>query len=539
VVRDLIALTFAIRRHSPTGKRIGGLIVGLVAATLTWVITLVAAPAARPDVLGLILTGWLAGWLIGPILTTASPALRPEFFAFLPMDRRRLGAGLLASTFVGVGALVSTAGLLALAGYGVTRGGSPLPTLAVAVVAAVLFLVSVVAASRACYAVLGAAMRTRLGVEIAGIQYGLLLAGLFSGWLMVAPVLRSVPVFLSRGFDGSVVSTVIATLPSGWPVRAVNAAAAGDLAAAAVWLAALAALMVVAVGAAAALVIPRPGRATERSSRRRTGWLLSCLVARLPPTPLGGVVAKELLSWRRDPWRTLEIRSAVWFGVFVGVFGIVAGLPAVAGLSGAAVALTIALSGANLYGQDGTALWQLVVAQSSQAIRADVRGRQIGLVTTLGLPAVALSAAGMAVTGITVYAVPIAAVLVAVIGVGSGVAVIVSIVGVAPGVDPHLRVNATDVGENGFAIQAANWSTLALISPTAYAVSLPVLTGTAPPLPAAAIMILIGLVNGLVVATVGGRIARHRLTTRLPETFGRVRYPRLGARRATTAGAGR
>jgi ABC-2 type transport system permease protein len=341
----------------------------------------------------------------------------------------------------------------------------------------------------------------------------LLLAGLFSGWLMVAPVLRSVPVFLSRGFDGSVVSTVIATLPSGWPVRAVNAAAAGDLAAAAVWLAALAALMVVAVGAAAALVIPRPGRATERSSRRRTGWLLTCLVARLPPTPLGGVVAKELLSWRRDPWRTLEIRSAVWFGVFVGLFGIVAGLPAVAGLSGVAIALTIALSGANLYGQDGTALWQLVVAQSSQAIRADVRGRQIALVTTLGLPAVALSAAGMAVTGI--------------------------IVGVAPGVDPHLRVNATDVGENGFAIQAANWSTLALISPTAFAVSSPVLTGIAPPLPAAATMILIGLVNGLVVATVGGRIARHRLTTRLPETFGRVRYPKLGARRATTAGAGR
>ena len=56
----------------------------------------------------------------------------------------------------------------------------------------------------------------------------------------------------------------------------------------------------------------------------------------------------------------------------------IAGIPQLAGPAGIAVALMVGLSGANLFGQDGTALWQLVVAQSPRVVRADIRGRQIG-----------------------------------------------------------------------------------------------------------------------------------------------------------------
>ena len=528
MVGRLIRLTFAVRRHSPTRKRTAGLVLGVLAAAGTWALTLLASDAARPDVLRLLLTAWLAGWVVGPILTTAAPPLRPEFFVLLPLDRNRLGVGLLASTFVGVGAVVTVAGTLAVAGYAVDTGGAA--AVPVALVAVVLLLVAVVATSRAAYAVLGTAMRTRLGIEVAGMQYGLLLAGLFAGWLMVSPVVRAAPVFLDEGFAGSVVSSVLAGLPSGWPVRAVDAVAAGDGAAALGWLAALAGLALATVGAAVRLLTPKTSSRASRRRVRPVGRLLTRVLRLLPANPLGAVVGKELRTWWRDPWRSLETRSALWFGIFVGVFALLSGRPAVAGLSGVAVALTVALSGANLYGQDGTALWQLVVTGSRTAIRADVRGRQIGLVVALGLPGVLLSAVVVAATGITTYAVPLAAVLLAVLGVGSGVAVLVSVFGVAPGVDPHLRVTATDVGENAFAIQAANWSTLLLVTPTLAAAAGPVLDGRAPTGPEAALLLAVAVLNGSLGAAVGGALGVRRLRRRLPETFARVRYPGLVTR---------
>jgi ABC-2 type transport system permease protein len=525
VVGRLIRLTFAVRRHSPTRKRTAGFALGVLAAAATWVLPALATDAARPDVLRLLLAGWLAGWVVGPVLTTAAPPLRPEFFVLLPLDRGRLGLGLLAATFVGVGAVVTTAGTLALA------GSAEPAAIPVAVVAALLFVVAVVAVSRSAYAVLGTAMRTRLGVEVAGVQYGLLLAGLFAGWLMVSPVIRAAPRFLDEGFAGSAVSTVLAAAPPGWPVRAVAAAGAGDWGTALGWLAALAGLAGAAVAVATRLLTPRTASKAARRRVRPVSRLLTAGLGVLPATPFGAVLGKELRTWWRDPWRSLETRSALWFGIFVGVFALLSGHPAAAGLAGVAVALTVALSGANLYGQDGTALWQLVVTGSPRAIRADVRGRQAGLVVALGLPGVLLSAVAIAVTGITTYVLPIAAVLLAALGVGSGVAVLVSVLGIAPGVDPHLRVTATDVGENAFAIQAANWSTLLLVSPTLAAAAGPVLDGRAPTGPETALLLAVALADGSLGAAVGGALAVRRLRRRLPDTFARVRYPGLARQR--------
>ena len=540
MVGELIRLKLTIQRHSLSWKRVLGLVLGVTAAIATWLTVLVAAPAARPDVLLFVLAAWLVGWLVGPILTSGAAVLRPEYFTLLPLSRQWLGLGLLASVFVGVGAAVTGAAILALVVYAVVTAWPAAPSIAVAVVTAVvggvLLLVFVVSLSRVVYALLGAAMRTRMGVEIAAVQYGLALSSMFVGWLIVSPVISAVPVFLREGFGGSGVSGVLRLFPSSWPLLAVDAAASGDYASAAGLIGSLALVTALVVVAAVALLTPYVGNRTIRRRGRPWGSRVLTRGRVLPGTPLGAVVGKELRTWWRDPWRSLEVRSSIWFGIFVAIYGVIAGIPQLAGLAGIAVALMVGLSGANLFGQDGTALWQLVVAQRPQAVRADIRGRQIGLVVTLGVPAFGLSLLMMLLTGVWDFAVPVFAGLLATLGVGSGIAVVMSVVGVTPGVDPHRRVNATDAGENNFSIHVALWSILTLVGPTV-AVAVPLAVG-GPDQPAWLVVaaFAVAVVNGLVVAWLCGAAAARRLETHLPETFARLRYPGTAATKGRGGG---
>ncbi len=540
MVGELIRLRFAIQRHTVSWKRLLGAVLGVVAAVGTWAATLLAEPAARSDVLSLVLAFWLVGWVVGPILTSGASVLRPEYFALLPLDRRRLGLGLLTSVFVGVGAVVTALAALALTAYAVAvaPGRGVLVAVAVAVLGAVLLVVVVVAVSRAVYALLGAAMRSWLGVEIAAIQYGLLIASLFAAWLVISPLIGAVPVFLRDGLAGpgaDTASWALGLLPTGWPVRAVDAVAAGEPLTALGLLLALAGAALLAVVAAAALLTPRVDARTARRRRRPLGSRVLDGSRILPATPLGAVLGRELRVWWRDPWRSLEVRSAIWVGVFIAIYAGIGGAPWLAPFAGAAIALMVALSGANLFGQDGTALWMLVVTDGPRALRAEIRGRQLALLVVFTPPAVALSAVMVALTGRYDVVVPVVAVLVALLGVGSAVAVLLSVVGVTPGVDPHRRVNPTDAGENGLMIQVALWTTqLLAAAPVAMAVVLAIGADGLPGWFAAATLAVAVAVAGLV-AFVGGRLAIGYLTARLPETFARLRYPGI---RTAPAGGG-
>ncbi|MEJ3651687.1 hypothetical protein WEH80_01595 [Actinomycetes bacterium KLBMP 9759] len=530
MVGGLIRLKFVMQRHNVRWKRRLGLVFGVVAAAGTWVAALVfAGPAARADVLALALAAWMAGWIVGPVLTSGAAVLRPEYFVLLPLPRLRLGFGLLVSVFAGVGAVVTAGAVLAVVGYALT-GPAGVAAVVVGLVGAALLLVVVVAFSRTVYALLGAAMRTRMGVEVAAVQYGLLIATMFAGWMVVWPVVQAVPRFLAEGFGGSAVSTVLGWLPTSWPLRAVDAAAAGDTAGVVAWLGALLLAAVVVVAAAVALLRPYVGNRTARRRRRPLGSRVLTSGRVLPASPLGAVTGKELRTWWRDPWRSLEVRSSIWFGLFLAGFGVIAGRPEIAGFAGVAVALMVALSGANLFGQDGTALWQLVVGQSRRAVRADIRGRQVAIVVSLGVPALVLSALMMALTGTFGYAVPVAAVIVAVLGAGSGVAVVFSVVGVTPGVEPHRRVNANDAGENIFAIHASLMAVQLLVAPT---VVLAVLLVFVSGLPGwfGLLTMAVAVVNAAVVGWGGGAIAAARLGSHLPETFARLRYAGTSAAR--------
>lgn len=515
----LVRLRLAMQRHSPSWKRKFGLVLGGVAAALTWAAVFLSDPSARGDVVGLALALWFGGWLVGPILSSGAAVLRPEYFSLLPIRPLALGTGLLMSSFVGVGTVVTSAGLLALVGYGALTGG--LAGAVVAVPVAFLYLVLVVSLSRAVYALLGAAMRSGLGTEIAAIQFGLLIAGMFAGWLIISPVLTAVPVFLGEGFGGMpAVGDVVAASPAGWPLRAIDAAAAGDGAGVAQWLGILLAATALVAGTAIAMLRPQIGNRTRRrrGSRRTTGRPL------LPETRFGAILGKEIRTWWRDPWRSIEIRSGIWFGVFLAAFALIADVPELAALAGVALALMVALSGSNLYGQDGTALWQLVVSEHPDAIRADIRGRQASLILMFAPPAILLSVVMIVVTGRYDLSVPVLAGLIAGFGTSSGVALLMSVVGVTPGVEPQRRINPTDAGENGLVLQVALWLSMLLMSPT---LALVVISVLSPSLPGwfSFLTLLVAVINGTVVWWGFGNIAVRRLAGHLTETFGRLRYP--------------
>ncbi|GAA4418974.1 hypothetical protein GCM10023169_09170 [Georgenia halophila] len=530
----LIRLRFAIQSHTLPWKRFLGLTFGVVGVVLTWAAVIASEPAARHDVAVVALTMWFVGWLVGPILTSGASVLRPEYFTLLPLDGRRVGLGLLATVFVGVGGAITVLGLSAVVAYGVISAAWW--AVLVAVVATVLFTVATVGLSRAVYALLGAAMKSRLGVELAAIQYGALIACMFAGWLVVAPVVTVVPVFLSGGLGGAP-AAVLDRTPAGWAIGSVDAAAAGDAPGALGLLALLALFAAAAVVAAVHLLTPDvDGRASRRRLRPPTVRVAPRRPI-LPATPLGAVVGKELRTWWRDPWRSLEVRSSIWFGIFMAIFLTIAGAGDWAAWAAVAVCLMVAASGANLYGQDGTALWQLVVAQSPEAIRADVRGRQVGIVASIGLPAIALCGAITALTGSWDMAVLVLTAIVVVLGVGSGMSALLSVLAVTPGVDPARRANPTDAGENSLAIQVAMWLTMTMAVPTLLPLALHLFGGWgADAWWARPVLLLLALLHGGVVAWALGGIATRRLTARLPETFARLRFPTLRVAGASAGG---
>lgn len=522
MVGALIGLKFAILRHSTPAMRTTGRVAGLAAVAAAWVAAVAAgSDAARSQLLMLAAAAAAVGWLVGPTLSSGTGVLRPELFALLPLRRRRLGLALLAVSFAGVGPVVSVAALAALAVHAVALAPATVPVAAAGVVLQLAFVVTL---SRLFFALLGAAMQSRLGVELAAVQYGALVASMLAGWMAVQVVAGTVPGLVSDGLPAGGTATGLAALPTSWPVRAVESAAAGQWPAAAGWLAALAALTAVLVALAARVLVP-PDGGRPRSRRRRRRLPLAA-GGRGPGGPLAAVVGKELRLWWRDPWRSLEVRTMIWAGLLFGLLALASGNQWAAPYAGLLVAFGAALGACNLYGQDGTALWLTVVGAGAGTPRADVRGRQLAVLLLLALPAGLLTVLFTGLSGQPAAWPVVLALLPAVLGAGCGLGLLLSVVAANPGVDPQHRVGPNDAGDVTFQVWVALLATPVLVAPTA-AVAAAATAGSAGP--GTWLALPVGIGNGLGVAWWLGRVAHRRLAARLPETFTRLRYGRAAS----------
>ena len=172
-----------------------------------------------------------------------------------------------------------------------------------------------------------------------------------------------VPV-LTQGSPG--LTSTLLWLPTGWGPAAVEAATAGD------WLVVAGVVLGLAIVDGALLWIwgrlltrrlttppttiapKRKGKGTTRSAK----------------TPVGAVIGKELRMWWRDARRRAILLTSVLIGLLIPAF---TGSGFMLPFAGLWVAAFSVLQLSNLYGFDGTSVWQTIVTPG--AARADIRGR--------------------------------------------------------------------------------------------------------------------------------------------------------------------
>jgi ABC-2 type transport system permease protein len=524
VDRILISLKFTLLRNSSKGLRVAGWIIGALLVAGTWLAAALATNAeVRSSVLSLAFVGWVTGAALGPILLSGNGVLRPDYFALLPIDKRALSRGLLLTTFVSIASAMVLAAFFAAAIHAVLL--SPV-TLGVVVVGAPLTWIFAITTSRLIYGLLGAAMRSKVGVEIAGIQFGLMFAVMFTGWMVVQAAVESIPALIQRGLPAGPITVALEAFPSSWPLLAIEEAATGRWGTAVFLLGALALLDAVLVLAAIAVLTPRE----DVPARRRAGRRLSATLVDgdgiLPKTQLGAVIGKEYRQWTRDPWRALEVRSGVWTGIAIGFFALVGGgYSVLAAFSGLIVAFMMSIAALNLFGQDGTAVWQTVVGQDESSTRSDVRGRQWAVVLVFLPQSLLISALFLVLTQHWWVAPAVLAALPALFGAGSGAALLTSAAGVSPGVDPRRRVGPNDANGNvGLHVWATMILTLVGIAPTTFVV---VLSLVQPSWMLFSAAVVVGFANGWLAAWLYGRIAIAYLSDRMPDVYTRVRYGRV------------
>ncbi|MFC4115771.1 hypothetical protein [Nonomuraea zeae] len=483
VALTLVRMKVAILRHSTKGQRgstmaTGGTL-GLVLAAGT--IYLAIQPG---DWLAAAYAVWMLGWIIGPVFSGGGDeTLRPEFFSLVGLPPQRLAAGLLVSAFVGVAPVIS---LIALSGLVVAGARESAVAALVAVPAMVLQLAVFVLLSKVAVAVLGIALRSRVGAVGAGLINGVVLAFLGQAW-----------VFAVAFGQGGQIPGFVRYLPSGWGLLAVQ----GDYLA----LAAMAVLIALLLAAWAALLTRRAG-ANRTSARGRRPMRAA--------TSQDAVVAKELRTWSRDLVRNHQLTFALAYGVFF------AGAPLVLGWTGmlpwaAPIFIVMAASmTSNIYGTDGTALWLSLMTPGA----SDVRGRQRAWLVAVAPVALVLAVAFTSITG-GPWAL-ILAITAALLGGGAGMVPLLSVYALVPGTDPQRRAgNPLRTSEDDGALTGLAYLMMALVAVTA--------------VPAGAVAALYGwwgvaagIATGALCYWGLGRLAQRRLAAQGPELLHMMRTGR-------------
>ena len=514
MVGVLIRMKLVLLRNSMTGGRAAGMVIGglsglvLAAGTIWLSIALPAHSSALMDILALLYTMWLLGWILGPILVGGQSVLRPEHFTLLPIPRLRLALGLLGAAFINIGTGVTLLAFVSLIVFAAQFGIGPG---FVAVPAVFLQLLFVLLLSRVVVSLFRAIVQSRIGGAIAGIVLAAILFVLQGQWVVIVAISESG--VLGKGLSASI-STLVRALPSSWGLVAVQAAAQANWLLAVTMLVGLAAVTALLfVGWSHLLALPGAARAIVRGSSGNAAQESLGLRQRVCSGRTMGVLVKEVRTWWRDPSRTMKITLPVSWALIWCLLPLTFDAKLQLPFAAPALALMALASSANLYGEDGTALWLTLLAPG--AARHDVRGRQWAWLVIFAPLTIVAAVLFTALSGQN-WAWPwILALVPALLGGGAGLLLLISVLALAPGPDPHQgRANPFDQGNSGG--QAIYLFFLGLV----------------PTLPALAVMLAgtllkndvllwagipTGIGTGIVLAWWLGRLAYRRLEARGPE----------------------
>ncbi len=387
---------------------VASLLVGLAAGRLVYTMSEVWRFQVGPLIGGSL----VLGWLVGPLLFGASDeTIDTTRLALFSLESRPLAAGMAAASIVGPGPLAAGIPLLVLAFRG--------PTLAhklFGVLATILTLALATTSSRLALTYLGASLRSRRSRDFATVAAGLV-AGLVGATFQLLNVFG---VDLTAEHVGQVAEVVRLT-PLGWAGDAVGRLSTGEFAIPAVELAATSALLVVILGGWVDVLEKALANVADSDVDTISGGHLlkdSAKHSQDSRHPILVVLAKERRYLSRHPRYRVQVVSQL----IVLVIGGAPFLSAIidrnpeAVLFGCIPGLTAGVTGSNLLGPDGRALWAELLATPSFAPL--LRGRSLlfailgfgaSVLVTLGTAAwtggwrfapIAITAAiGMALTG--------------------------------------------------------------------------------------------------------------------------------------------
>ncbi|GCE29726.1 hypothetical protein KDA_52100 [Dictyobacter alpinus] len=372
----IIKMKLAILSHSFTGNRaiwlaIRALLGLMLAGATIWLAA--SSMNEQNQAAGLVSLAffcWMIGWLLDGLLRSGDESLQTHHFTLLPLSSWQVTLGLFGTVCIGVGPVVTliayTLPLIIIA----TK--ISLLAIIIALPVALLQWIGTLLLASIITEVLHAQAKSRLATEIAAILLGLLLALAFTWWTLF-PLFESISRMISSG-PAPLLTRLFILLPSGWGLVAVNAAGAHT------WPSALGILIGMTVWCGLLFFV------WSRLLRRQTRALLGTRPSKskagstregyqLLATPLFAVISKELIMWRRDPWRARFLRMAFWVGLFSGTIPLIGGWTSFLPWMGAFMIIIIAIPAGNIYAFDGSALWLNLGIPGSE--RIDIRGRQL------------------------------------------------------------------------------------------------------------------------------------------------------------------
>ncbi|SDT25962.1 ABC-2 type transport system permease protein [Friedmanniella luteola] len=378
------------------GLVLGGLYgLGLVAGVLAGLVALRwTSLEMTADVTVLTYALLSAGWLLLSLLVFGvDETVDPAKFALLPVRARAMLPGLLVAGAIGVpGVATVVVGLGLLLAW--TRS---LPLTLAALVAVPLGVLTCLLLARAATSAFAPFLSSRRFRDLAFVLLALVGATLAVGGNLLGRLADAGPERLRGALAGA--AQVAGWSPFGWAWALPADVARGSWGQAAVHLVLALALVALLWKAwehflAARLVEPVEGGG-ETARAGRSGW-----VERLyPATPAGGVAARTLRYWRRDPRYLAGVAGFLIAPVILIATSLLNpdGSPLVAVFAPSLLGLLVGASVAQDLSYDGTALWAHITTGIPGA--ADRWGRVLSSLTIFGPMLVVLLAAAVLLTG--------------------------------------------------------------------------------------------------------------------------------------------
>lgn len=507
-----LKLTLLRRSFSGPNNRVAGvmlaaILVGLL--TLVGLLALIGARALPVDQTRLWVVQGLAmitaGWLIAPLMVFGvDSTVDPSRFALLPLTARELQPGLFAAGLIGLpGAAL---GALTL-GQIVTWSRSPLSLLG-AIMGGALGVTICFLLSRVPTSAFSRALASRRMRDFAAVALGLLVVSLVLVNNVIGESARHDPEALQRVAAKSY--EAIAWSPFGWAWSAPVDLATGRLAAGMTKLA-LAALLAIGLWLAWGRLLTRSLESIEQGETNSAVTASDRIDRLFPATPTGGVAARCLRYWRRDPRYLTSLVSLLIVPIALAFALRTSGVGALA-----APVLLAAMFGPTLLtdlAYDNSAFWLHV--SSGVPMRADRWGRVLALAAII-IPVMLVCLVGAAwLTGEWDDVIAALALCISFAGVSCGIACFAG--AFYPGAAPPPGASPFAVKSGGGAsvlvVLIGSWITTA-------ALSLPVVLLVVMRLPVVALLVSVPLAG--VVLILGVRWGAAQMERTAPELLARV-----------------